>query len=189
METGQMTFDELHAIGEMDLFLAKAIKHCKIKLRSVRLAGMDIDDVAQEAVIKVYKSLEKYDSKTSKLTTYVDHVIDNMIRDCLRKAGSLKNLMVTNADELVLNPDTETDFMAGIETIGLQHGIKDMGYENTEDFIDVTEHMNLTAQEKKVFILRMEGYEFAEIAKSMGVTKSRLSQVWSSVKTKYALMD
>jgi RNA polymerase sporulation-specific sigma factor len=188
MNTAQLSYDELHAIGEMDLFLAKAIKHVKVKLGTVKLAGMEADDVAQEAVIKVYNSLAKYDASASKLTTYVNHVIDNMIRDCLRKAGSTKNLMVTNADEIICNYDNTADLSVG-EDISIQYGVKDMGYENTEDFIDATEHMNLTAQEKKVFVLRMEGYEFVEIAESMGVSKSRLSQVWSSVKAKYEKMD
>ncbi len=189
METS--TFDELYAIGEMNLFLEKAINHCKAKIRTVKFAGMEIEDVAQEAAIKVLRSLDNYNAETSKLSTYVDHVIDNMIRDCLRYVGTQKNLMVVNADDLFFNPtldiSTKQDDVGDYYTN--KFGVIDAGYQNVEDIIDVTEHMGLNEREKEVFLLRMEGYEFTEIAKFIGVSKSRLSQIWSNVKDKCASMD
>ncbi len=184
METN--TFDELYAIGEMNLFLEKTINHCKAKIRTIKFAGMEADDVAQEAAIKVLRSLGRYNAETSKLSTYVDHIIDNMIRDCLRYVGTQKNLMVVNAEDLFFTPDPQEEVG---DYCSSKYGVVDVGYENAEDIIDITMHMGLNEQEKKVFLLRMEGYEFTEIAKTIGVSKSRLSQIWSHVKDKCASMN
>jgi RNA polymerase sporulation-specific sigma factor len=176
-----MTYDELFAVGEMNLFLKKAQKHCAAKIGNRKFAGMDKEDVIQEALIKVYRSLDKYDSKVSKLNTFVDHVIENIICDYLRKAGSRKNLLVVNAAAIseVTNDSEEST------EVSYQLGEVDYGYENSELLMDVMENMNLSDREKEIFKLRMEGYEFVEIAQKLGMSKSRLSQVWSKIKLKY----
>jgi RNA polymerase sporulation-specific sigma factor len=181
-----MTYDELFATGDMDLFLEKVQKHTAAKIGSKRFAGMDTEDVVQETVFKVYRSLDLYNSETSRMSTYVDHVIENMIRDCLRKCGSGKNLMVVNADEIVVNYDPSE--LGSDERSTLQVGSIDYGYQNAEVMMDVMNNMGLTDREKQIFQLYVEGYEFVEIAKVIGVTKSRMSQIWSKIKSKYNQM-
>jgi RNA polymerase sporulation-specific sigma factor len=148
---------------------------------------MDTEDVVQETVFKVYRMLDRYNSETSRMSTYVDHVIENMIRDCLRKCGSGKNLMVVNADEIAVNYDAEDD-NGSASVSRYQVGSNDYGYENAEVMMDVMDNMGLTDREKQIFQLYVEGYEFVEIAKMIGITKSRMSQIWSKIKSKYNQM-
>ena len=184
MTNVSLSYDELFAIGDMDAFLTKAKQECRIKLivNNTRLVGMEYEDVEQEALIKLLDALSKYDASISKLSTFVDRVITNMIRDCIRKASRQKNLMVTYAEQLCDSENTENSFSVTVS-------VTEHGYENFEFVTDVMENIGLTKQEKRVFELRMRGYSFKEIADELGVTKMRISQVWASIKAKYNRLD
>jgi RNA polymerase sporulation-specific sigma factor len=180
------SFDELFALNEMDAFLQKAQEKCRAKIAHRTFAGMETDDVVQEVLIKVYRSMEKYDGSLSKVSTYVDHVMDNMIRDCLRKAGSGANLAVVNAFDLFNSVDHEQKNLEESGNSGtFVVGADDYGFENVEVLTDVMEHMNLVQREVDVFRLRLIGYEFVEIADILGVSKARISQIWKGIKEKY----
>jgi len=178
-----MTYDELYALGDMDSFLTKTRKHCAAKIGNMRFAGMDREDVIQETVIKVYRALEKYNSNVSKLSTYVDHVIQNMMRDKLRQAGSGKNLAHANAMSVAETFDGNSAAEPPANEVGV--GSFDTGYADFEFFHDIANGMGLLDREKTVLRLFTEGYHFAEISEKLGVSKSRVSQIWKSVQSKY----
>lgn len=69
--------------------------------------------------------------------------------------------------------------------MAVQVGSIDYGYENTEFLLDIMYYLDLSDQEKEVFKLRSAGYLFSEIAKIMGLTKARISQIWKSIRDKY----
>jgi RNA polymerase sporulation-specific sigma factor len=181
------TFDELFALEEMDAFLKKAQEKCRAKVAHQKFAGMETDDVVQEVLIKVYRSMQRYDGTLSKVSTYVDHVMDNMIRDCLRKAGSKTNLSVVNAFDLLESAvDTERNNADGQEASwSYVAGCSELGYEQMELITDVMEHMHLNERERDVFRMRLSGYEFVEIAEKIGVSKARVSQIWKAIRGKY----
>lgn len=189
MNNTTLTYDALFAIGDMDTFFNKVTGDCRKKIGSMKFAGMDSDDVAQEAFIKVFNSLNHYNDDTSKLSTYIDHVLNNLIRDCLRKAGSQKNLNVVNATPIVAYVEYEDGETGSSSATELHLGEVDCGYENTEFLMDAMSNMGLSDREKEVLQLRMGGYEFAEIASTLGVKKSRVSQIWGSIKHKYGQLD
>lgn len=181
--TSTMGFDKLFAIGDMDAFLNKAQEKCRQKLKGKTFAGMEKDDVTQEVMIKLYNSLEKYDAEKAKMSTFVDHLIDNKIKDMYRKCMTEKNLSVVNAVQVVstdLDIDDERSSQPGITL-----GHKGYAYENFEFVTDIMENMKLNEREKEIFRLRTSGYEFVEIADILGVSKARISQLWKAIRIKY----
>lgn len=178
-----MGFDELLAIGEVEGLLEKTKEVCEIKLRGKKFAGMEHQDVVQEVMIKVFNSIETYDSSKAKASTYFDRIIGNMIKDCYKKAMSGKNLMVVNSGEISdgFNEEEQVDESYIV-------GEVDVEFENKEFLIDITENLGLNEKEKEIFELRSGGYEFVEIADILGVSKARISQIWKGIKNKYDAM-
>lgn len=186
MSTIEMGFDELYAVGQMDAFLEKARITCQTKLRGKRFAGMENEDVVQEVLLKVFRSMQKFDGEVAKASTFVDHIMDNMIKDCYRKTQTGKNLSIVNAYEIIdsyHNDEDEPDISFGT----VQIGKVDVLYEKSEVVTDMMNHLKLSDQEKEVFRLRSSGYEFSEIAELLGKSKARVSQVWKSIRDKYEL--
>lgn len=182
--TTKMGFDELLDLGEVDLLIAKVQDVCAIKLRNKVIPGMEHDDVVQEVSLKVFKAMESYDNTTAKASTYFDNVIANMIKDCYKKAMSHKNLSVCNAYEYSEVTNEESDEPSNSIVVGSV----DYDYENAEFMIDLMNNMGLTEREKEIFTLRCDGYEFKEIAEIYGVSKPRMTQIWSKIKAKYENM-
>lgn len=179
---GTETLDELYALGEMDVFFQKSKEKVEKRVHGMRLAGTDGEDVVQEALIKVYRYLPKYDSSKAKVSTYLDRIITSAIRDCLKKAGARSNLQVVNAIPLAIFEgvdDTQVTYEAGAE---------DLGYENAELMMDIMDHLGLTEREKEIFRLRVSGYEFKEIAQVFNISRGRMSQIWSNITTKCAVV-
>nr|WP_154957606.1 sigma-70 family RNA polymerase sigma factor [Paenibacillus xylanexedens] len=181
--TTAMGFDALFEIGDMDLFLNKAQEKCRHKLRGKTFAGMEKEDVTQEILIKLMSSLDKYDSEKAKMSTFVDHLIDNKIKDMYRKCMSEKNLSVVNAAQ-IMTTDHGGDESDGTD-MAVVLGHTGFAYENFEFLTDIMENMRLNDREKHIFRLRTSGYEFVEIAAIQGVSKARISQIWKGIRAKY----
>ncbi|NGQ95335.1 RNA polymerase sigma factor [Brevibacillus sp. SYP-B805] len=174
-------FDELYAMDEVEEILAKVKKKCEIKLKGKRFAGMEHEDVVQEVLFKTYKVLDKYDSSIAKINTFLNSVIDNMIKDCYKSTMSGKNLAVVNAIDIAGLIKAEVKE----EGVCYHVGVEDRGFENCEVLMDIMENMGLNDRERQVFKLRSAGYEYQEIAKMVGVSKSRVQQIWKSIVVKY----
>ncbi|MGA4519294.1 sigma-70 family RNA polymerase sigma factor [Solibacillus silvestris] len=185
METQTKEFDQLFEAGEIDLFLSKAKEQCEKKLRGRTFAGMEQEDVVQEVLIKVYKSLSSYDSAKAKLSTYIDRVIENMIKDSYKKCGSYKNLANINAMEIEDSyQDNGEEYGMGSSSNSISIGFNDMGYMRFEVFTDIKENDRLTKRERVILQLHYKGYEKVEIAEKLGVTKARISQIWKEMMEK-----
>jgi RNA polymerase sporulation-specific sigma factor len=177
------SFEESVALGELDSFLSSVKEHTMKKIAGKTFAGMETDDVLQECLVKVYTSIDKFDSSKSTAGTFFDNIIDNRISDLLRRAGMASNLAVVNATELV-EPDSfeeqvlPSNFMTVIS-------MDECGYNNFELKYDFLESIDLNDTEKRVFKLRCAGYDFVEIASIMQTSKSWISQIWKRVMKKY----
>lgn len=183
--TKKMGFDEILETGEIDLLIEKVQDVCAIKLRNQVIPGMEHDDIIQEVSLKVFRVMDGYDKETAKASTYFDNVISNMIKDCYRRAMSQKNLALCNAYEYS-EATTSEDSDEPAKTVAV--GSVDHDYEYTEYMIDIMENMGLTDREKEIFTLRCNGYEFQEIAEKFGVSKPRMTQLWSKIRAKYENM-
>lgn len=176
-----LTMEEAFALNEVNAFLDSVQKVCQKKLRNKFFPGMEIDDVIQEILIKVYNSMHNYDENKAKLTTFIHNVIDNKIKDCYRKAQSNKNLSVVNA----VNVRTVSVFDEEDNDFELSIPSMESGYDDFEFLIDIMQYMDLTEREKEIFKLRCAGYTFKEISDFQGCSKAYISQVWKRIKNKY----
>jgi len=173
-----ITMDEMLEKGLVDEFLEKVQEKCNIVLKTKKFAGLEREDVAQEILIKVYRSMSKFDKSKATASTFVDYIISNVIKDIYRKAGSKKNLSIVNALSIDNREDEDTNNSIQVGTVSFK-------YENTEIILDIMNNMGLDDREKEVFRLRAAGFEFEEIGNALGLTKSRISQIWTGIKNKY----
>lgn len=186
----QLGLDEAFALGEMDTFYKRTVEKVKMTVRGQKFAGMEIDDVVQETLIKVHRAMPKYDNTKSKVGTYVDSIIRNMVKDCFKRASSQSNLCVVNAQPIdgPSSVNEQTMDNAG-DDICFQVGVTDSSYYVFEVVTDLLENLGLTDREKEVFKLRAAGYENFEIAQILGITRSRITQIWSKIMDKYESAD
>ena len=172
------------SVDDIDSLLRRTQQVCNYKLLTTNLSREEKEDIVQDVLLKVYLSLDKYDSKKAMITTWIDRVIDNMIKDGLRKIGSKKNLMLKNAVSIDTSPDEDNATEKVYSRAGHDIPSVDYRYEIAEMIIDFTCNLNLNELEVNVFKLRSSGFEFYEIADLLGYTKSRIYQVWGQIKKK-----
>lgn len=170
---------------EVDLFLEAAKKCCELKLRNTKFAGMDKEDVVQEALIRVYESAPKYKKEIAKISTFVEKIVDSAIKDCLKKCSSKKNLMFQNAFRLEEKLDMNREPDEDDPEVYIPY--TDYNYEMAEVLIDLEYHLNLSESEKRILRLVVEGYNFTEVAKILNINKSRVSHVWRKIRESYSI--
>lgn len=175
------TIEELFDAGEIDAILEKSMQKTEMKLRGKSFAGMEQEDVQQEMLIKIYKSLNKYDESKSRIGTYIDFIIDNTLKDMYKKCGSEKNLANVNALEI---EDSYSEEQEAEASFGIHYGLADAGYLETDIMLDMQRNVELNAREREIIRLHMEGYAHVEIAEKLGITKARISQLWKIIMQK-----
>lgn len=133
----------------------------------------DASDLAQEAFIRAYKSIDRFRGESS-LKTWLYHIVSNVCRDELRKRKKGQSLSLdapVSTEEGEISRQTE-DWTYAPEHI----------YESKETQYYIQEALNkLTPDYKEVLILReIEGLSYEEIANylglSLGTIKSRLNR-------------
>lgn len=173
--------DELFMAGKVDDFLQKAKENCEAKLAGMTFAGMTRDDVVQEVLLKVYRTMKDYDEDKARVTTFVDHVITNKIRDCLRKAGTQKNL--TNSNAVLVSTGDENEEETMISSIAAPS--EQYRYEEVEMMIDLMEYMQLSPRDKQILRMRSEGYYHEEIGQKFNISKERVCQIIKAIMKQY----
>jgi len=177
----ERNFEELLALGEIELFLAKIRGYIESKVRGKTFAGMETDDVVQEVLLKVYTAIEHYDASKGKASTYFTHIINNQIKDIYRHAGSASNLMIVNAVLLADNYDEDENENNDIVTKQVVLGEVDSQYAVVETVCDIIENFSLTEREKEIFRLRAAGYSHKEIADILCCSKANISIIWKNI--------
>lgn len=169
--------DEVFAMGAMDQFLKAAKKVCESKVRGKKFNCMEEDDVVQEILIRVYKSVEKYDPEKASASTFFSRVMDTELLSYYRKSNAEKNKSLANAAQITDYYEEGTD--------AVEAECDPTEYSVSEFYIDFMYNIGLTDKEKHVFKMRYEGFDYTEIADSLGVSKPYVSQLWKSIMTKY----
>ncbi len=170
-------------LGDMDAFEQLVTQYEK-KVYSIayRLVGNheDASDLAQEAFIKVFKSIKNFRGDAS-FSTWLYHVVSNVCRDYLRK----NKLKTTSLDEPVIFEGEclerqITDYSLGPNQIAeqkeLQAYVQKLILQLPEDY-------------RLVLVLReYMDFSYEEIAKEMNITmgtvKSRLNRARNMLKEK-----
>ncbi|SNS21248.1 RNA polymerase sigma factor, sigma-70 family [Anaerovirgula multivorans] len=176
----ERTLDEMVLVNDIDAILLKTKELCNFKMRGKFTGGMEADDVAQEAMIKVYRFMDMYDPARSKFGTFVDRVVSNVINSMIDRSNTKKNVMVTEAVSIV--PTFEQGSVSEQQLLSLTSD--EVGYFEVE-LTMLVDSLGLTTKEKEVFELRCAGYSFVEIAQLTGCSKARISQIWKNIREKY----
>lgn len=140
----------------------------------------DANDVAQEALVKAYRGIEKFKGKSS-FSTWLYAIVNNACIDFIRKNRKVNMIYLdceyeteegTYKIQLNNNEDTPEQLFEKKEVQKLVHeSINELGYNH-----------------RKVIILRdMEQFSYKEIAEildcSEGTVKSRISRARTNLKT------
>jgi RNA polymerase sigma factor (sigma-70 family) len=174
--------DELFDLNDVDEFLKATHRICNTKLRKVNINEEDKKDVSQEILLRVYKAIKQYDKEKATATTFFNKVIDNGIMTYLRYMKNNSNILFNNILSIIDEYDEEVE---DEKAFGVQIAGDDTEYDVLDVIMDFTNHCGLSETEKKIFKLRYEGYEFQDIAKTLGVSKARVSQLWKIILQKY----
>lgn len=168
-------------INDVEKILSRVKKIAGYKIARTSFAGMSNEDVIQEILINVYKALDKYDPSKSQLDTYLNHVINNKINDCIRIAK--KHIAMSNAVRLVddiVGEEIEDD----ITTVS----VEESGYISVEYLYDIANSLNLSEREVAILKLRLMGYKNEEIGKKLGYTKAFIGRILKGIKDKFATL-
>ena len=137
----------------------------------------DVEDIAQEVFLKVFRAIQRFDASRAKFTTWVYTFVRNHCFDILKK----KKLKTTSLSA-VEDDDSDRDFTDARE---LQ---PTAGAENTELGRRIGEALaTLGEDQRMVFVLReYEQLDYREIAEITGVNegtvKSRLFRAKESLR-------
>ena len=162
--------------GDIDAFEELIAKYqSKIFNIAYRLAGNphDASDLAQEALIKIYRSIGSFRGEAA-FSTWAYHIMTNVYRDYLRKKNR-------RAEDFLDNPiDTgESEMQREVADSTYDPEIL---YENTELGQYLQALINSMNDEYKIVIVLREqmGYSYEEIAQQLelplGTVKSRINR-------------
>lgn len=155
--------------GRTEEFFESIKREAEFRVWNTRVAGMEKEDLIQEVLLQVFQSIDKYDSSRAAASTYFGSVINNKIRDLLRKAGTNQNLSNTNAVAVM---EEYSEELGGV----ILHS-EEPKYNTVDLRLSLKK---LDSRESKIVLLKAKGYTFQEIASRTGCSKSRAQQVYAS---------
>jgi len=168
---------------EMADLLKRVKDKCSQKFKHKIIGYFDEDDVQQEVILKVCQALEKYDPKKAKLTTFLDTVIENKIKDCMKLITSEKNKVNTFSPRIVDNYEVEEKTVMDSDyTVCVVQ--EDEQLQLTEIEVDILRNPDLTDKEKAFALLKFRGYRSSDLAEMFDITRARTSQIMREVKEK-----
>ena len=144
---------------------------------------MDLDDFKGECFLKIYKSLDLFNSEKATLKTFCIMCIKSTALQTLRSSRATKNKLLNNENLISLEAEIyDTEDCSFIDMIG--------GKDDEYFFGDIKENiMNiintlLTPNEKKTILLKMQGYRTIEIAKMLDISISNANNRISKARIK-----
>lgn len=139
--------------------------------------GIEINDIMQEGFIGLDEAIKSFSQNdTASFYTFASICIDRKIVNYLRKVTQSKNKILNEAitiDEIIErvvsdSNNVEFDFISKVEHKDLIRKIS----------------KELTVFERKVFNLKIEGYSFEEIAKTLNKDVKSIYNTFHRIKTK-----
>ena len=132
--------------------------------------GLDFDDAVQEGIIGLFSALETFDAqKGAAFATYV--CVQNAIVSAVRAVGRSKHAPLNTSV-----PYTETESTPGPEELVMQSE----RYTQTMQSIDT----RLSALEKQVLALFLDGNSYSAIAKRLNVSEKAVDNALQRVRAK-----
>ena len=178
-------FNEAVELKDLESLLDNTKKACSriIYSKGYRLPShIDLEDITQDAIIKLLKALETFDEKKSTANTFCDRVITNLISDHIRRFITEYKYFdptATTADCIMGGRDENTDLYGDTKIVDKGDVAGNDDYYMVDILLDTTKL--LTERQKRVFVLRQRGYTREEIARSLGVSVRTVAGEWSVV--------
>lgn len=131
-------------------------------------------DVLQEAFVKIYKNVEKYDATKGRLYTWMLNIARNTAIDKLRSKGEVMQGKIQKGDDIVYGSEHEQQTEQATDTIGLRK------------IVDELDPQYKTIVELAYF----KGFTLNEIAKStetpLGTVKTRMRKAINVLRKHYS---
>lgn len=143
---------------------------------------IELDDFKGECFLKIYKSLDLYDSEKGTMKTFCIRCIKSTALQELRKSRAVKN-QLNNKDNVVSLESTLYD--DGECSLNNIVPGKDDEY-FTEDFQqEVLKAIDkLSPREKESMLMKIEGYKTSEIAEILGTTSNNVTNRLAKARNK-----
>lgn len=143
---------------------------------------IELDDFKGECFLKIYKSLDLYDSEKGTMKTFCIRCIKSTALQELRKSRAVKN-QLNNKDNVVsLESTLDDDGECSLNDI--VPGKDDEYF--TEDFQqEVLKAIDkLSPREKESMLMKIEGYKTSEIAEILGTTSNNVTNRLAKARNK-----
>ena len=156
--------------------------------RSFFLVGGDIEDIAQEGLIGLYKAIKNFNpEREASFKTFAGLCIKHQIQNLIKQAGSLKNKLLREAIALdpVLADEAEGIFVA----FPVDNHSPETALIAKEDITEFYKKIqtSLSETEKKVLSLYLKGYSYDEISKELNSSKKNVDNALTRVKNKLSV--
>lgn len=167
----------LHAGEETiaDYLLEKYKPFVKSKSRALFLVGGDREDLIQEGMIGLFKAMRDYNSeKNVPFVSFAKLCVERQMYTAIEAAGRLKNMPLNGY--ISLSEEGENLMDGGIEEAVIEKASYQQMYENVQK--------NLSAMEREVLELYLEGKDYTEIAEILGKTDKSVDNALQRIKSK-----
>ena len=157
--------DEEALRGLFDLLLPRLLRQARVYSRAFPLGGLDIDDLAQSALLKIYTHLDKapLDDEARFLAwcnVIAKHLVLDSVKTLRRRA-------------------LECDYYDTVAEV--QRSAAAATPEPTEVRLLETLLKNLSQEDRELVLVRSSGKTLAEIAKASGVSRATLYRRYRSI--------
>lgn len=177
--------------SSVDYLLSK-YKSLVIKIaRSYFLTGGDIEDIAQEGMIGLYKAIIHFNKqKNTSFKTFANTCIKHQIQSAIRVASSEKNKVLSTAVPLVEQTDFDEDEELKEIPIPSDLPSPDDTLIEKEKLKEIKDKIYklLTPLELKVLSLYLKGYSYNEISEIGNINKKSIDNALSRIKSKLSFL-
>jgi RNA polymerase sporulation-specific sigma factor len=143
-------------------------------------SGYTSEDLIQEALLGVFKSLEGYNASKGQFGPFIKKVAINSILLIVQKKNA-------NKEKIFHGSESFDRTITSLNDDGKEKNLHDVlssttqtpeNYLLTQEKLDEFKHFmkeNFSEREKIIFSLKLEGYTYIEIAKKLNITKKSIN--------------
>ncbi len=136
--------------------IARLLPCIHVQAAKASCPGLDTEDAVQEGIIALFRAVQRYSfEKNASFETYATQCVVNALADAQKAAKRKKHSPLNESVPL----EQDTALSAGPEEIAIQ---------NEEYHLAMHKiHTRLSAFEKEVFLLFLDGYSYSAIAQKL----------------------
>lgn len=171
----------------MEYMLKKYSGVVKKEIRTVYLIGAEMDDLAQEGMIGLFKAIRDYDQeKGASFHTFATLCVRRQINTAISASNRKKHTPLNNSIPIYYeNDDEEYNMLNDFEARNAEFNPENLILIKEQHDMMLEEIKNaLSKMEKMVFDMYLEGLSYADIAKSLGKTEKSVNNSLQRIRSK-----